>query len=225
MNKRQFLITEDGSHTIYIPELDETYHSIHGAIQESRYVFIEQGLKYLTEKESVGKIRIFEVGFGTGLNALLSALYAEKYKITVQYESLEAYPLTSTEAQNLNYATLLKDPLSKEIFQNIHESPWEDWIDVSPYFQLYKINNNIRSYNVSGLVDVCFFDAFAPSKQPEMWKLGILEKVYLMIKSQGIFVTYCAKGQLKRDLISIGFEVETLPGPPGKMEMVRATKI
>ena len=225
MTKKQFLITEDGSHTIYIPELDETYHSIHGAIQESTYVFIEQGLHYLTKNENAQKIRIFEVGLGTGLNALLSATYAEEHKIPIRYKSLEAFPLNYSEAKNLNYAELLKHPLSKEIFQKIHESTWEYWIDVSPCFQLYKLKYKIQEYQETGLFDVCFFDAFAPSKQPEMWKPGILEKVNLLLRSNGVFVTYCAKGQLKRDLKHSGFEVETLPGPPGKMEMIRAIKI
>ena len=225
MKKKQFLITEDGSHTLYIPELNETYHSIHGAISESNYVFIEHGLNYYNKRQSSTGIKIFEVGFGTGLNALLSAVYAEKHKIPIRYESIEAFPLNRSETQNLNYTELIKNPFSKEIFQKIHESPWEDWIDVSPYFQLLKIKNNIQSYNAPGLFDVCFFDAFAPSKQPEMWEPDILEKIYSLLITHGVFVTYCAKGQLKRDLNSIGFEVETLPGPPEKMEMVRAIKI
>ena len=224
MNKRKFLITEDGSHTIYIPELDETYHSTHGAIQESTYVFIEQGLKYVAEKGSVERIRIFEVGFGTGLNVLLSALYAKKQRISIEYESIEAFPLNRTEIQKLNYTGLIKQPHSKEILQKIHDSPWGKWIDISSGFQLHKINLMLQDYKVKKQFDLCFFDAFAPSKQPEMWTKEILEKMYTLLTANGVFVTYCAKGQLKRDLKSIGFEVETLPGPPGKFEMVRAIK-
>ena len=225
MNKRQFLITEDGSHTIYIPELDETYHSTHGAIRESTYVFIEQGLKYVAGRGSVEKIRIFEVGFGTGLNALLSALYTKKKRISMEYESIEAFPLNRSEVQKLNYAGLIKQFRSKEIFQKIHESPWGKWIDISSGFQLRKINLKLQDYKVKEQFDLCFFDAFAPSKQPEMWTKEILEKMYALLTTNGVLVTYCAKGQLKRDLKSMGFEVETLPGPPGKFEMVRAIKI
>lgn len=224
MKKKQFLITEDGSHTIYVPELDETYHSTHGAIQESNYVFIEQGLKYIAESGSTGKIRIFELGFGTGLNALLSALYAKRHKISMKYESIEAFPLTTEEIEKLNYPSQLDEPTSAALFQKIHSSTWGKWNDISPGFQLHKINLKLQDYKVKEHFDLCFYDAFAPSKQPEIWMSEILEKMYALLSTNGVLVTYCAKGQLKRDLKSIGFEVETLTGPPGKFEMVRAIK-
>ncbi len=224
MKKKQFLITEDGSHTLYLPDLDETYHSIHGAIQESNYVFIERGLNYFAEKENVEKLRIFEVGFGTGLNTLLSAIYAEKHQLFLQYESIEPFPLEKDEIQKLNYPIITDWLFSDDLFQNIHNSSWNEWIGISTYFQLRKVKAKIQDYEGSGMFDVCYFDAFAPSKQPEMWNSEILEKFFLLLNHKGIFVTYCAKGQLKRDLKSIGFEVETLPGPPGKMQMVRAIK-
>lgn len=225
MSEKKFLITEDGSHTIYIPELDETYHSTHGAINESNHVFINNGLNYLVEREKRDNVKLFEVGFGTGLNTLLSAIYAEEHRIHLRYESLEAFPLSSLETKKLNYSELIKSPISKEVFKVIHESAWNQWIDVSTNFQLKKVKNTIGEYMGQESFDICFFDAFAPSKQPDMWELSILQKISDLLVSNGIFVTYCAKGQLKRDLKSIGFEVETLPGPPGKFEMVRATKI
>ncbi len=225
MKKRQFLITADGSHTLYIPELDETYHSIHGAIQESMFVYIEQGLNYFAEKEISEKIRIFEVGFGTGLNALLSAIYAEKHHVFLQYECLETSPLGDKEIKKLNYPAIIGGLFSKELFQNIHDSPWSEWVEICTYFQFQKIKARIQDYGVSEIFDICFFDAFAPSKQPEMWSLEVLEKVFSLLNYNGVLVTYCAKGQLKRDLKSIGFKVETLPGPPGKMQMVRAIKL
>lgn len=225
MSEKKFLITEDGSHTIYIPELDETYHSTHGAITESNHVFIENGLHYLCERTESKNIKLFELGFGTGLNTLLSAIYAEEHHIHLQYESIEAFPLNSLETQQLNYPELINNPISKEVFTVIHESAWNQWIDVSTNFQLKKVKNTITKYTAQESFDVCFFDAFAPSKQPEMWEAPILQKVSDLLVPNGIFVTYCARGQLKRDLKSIGFEVDSLPGPPGKFEMVRAIKI
>ena len=223
MSEKRFLITEDGSHTIFLPELKETYHSTHGALSESEYVFIEKGLDYAFQggKQS---IKIFELGFGTGLNALLSWIFAEKHQVLIQYQTLEAFPLTQEDIEILNYPRLIHDNSAAEKFLKIHQSKWEDWIELSDYFQLNKIENRIQDLQVDYRVDVCFFDAFAPSKQPEMWEIPILEKIKEMLVKNGILVTYCAKGQLKRDLKSLGFEVESLPGPPGKMEMVRATK-
>jgi len=225
MKEKQFLITEDGSHTLYIPELNETYHSIHGAIQESKYVYLEMGLNFFVGKEHKKNIKIFEVGFGTGLNALLVAIYAESNQINVQYESLDAFPLLSSEIIKLNYTDLIKHLQVAELFHKIHESPWDQWMEISPGFLLQKVNNTLQDYEAQRQFDVCFYDAFAPSKQPEMWELAMLKKVWGLLGINGVFVTYCAKGQLKRNLKEIGFAVDSLPGPPGKFEMVRATKI
>lgn len=225
MKERQFLITEDGSHTLFIPKLDETYHSIHGAIGESNYVFLEMGLKYFIETHRKKAVKIIEVGFGTGLNALLSAIYAGSNHIQVKYESLETFPLSTSEIQKLNHAELIGYSQSKELFQKIQGSPWDQWMEISPEFLLNKVNIPIQEYELHGQFDICFFDAFAPSKQPEMWELAVLKKVWSLLVTNGVFVTYCAKGKLKRDLKTIGFEIESLPGPPGKFEMVRAIKI
>ncbi len=224
MTDRQLLITEDGSHTLYTPEFKETYHSMHGAIQESGYVFIEQGLGFYKSRGGGRQVSIFEVGFGTGLNALLCVLYAKKNNLSIKYRSIEALPLLSSEIQQLNYPDLIEDAQATEMFIKIHESSWDQKEDISLFFNLLKIRSKIQDFSPQDHSDICFFDAFAPSKQPEMWEPAILEKIYDLLSSQGIFVTYCAKGQLKRDLTSIGFEVETLPGPPGKKEMVRAVK-
>jgi tRNA U34 5-methylaminomethyl-2-thiouridine-forming methyltransferase MnmC len=224
MNERKILITEDGSHNIYVPELDESYHSTHGAIGESKHVFIENGLNYLFEKEQKEHINIFEVGFGTGLNALLCAVYAHEHHIHIRYEGIEAFPLSGPEIQKLNYAELIKNPLSKKFFQRTHAAPWDQWVDVSSSFRLKKVKNTMSNFTSAASFDICFFDAFAPSKQPEMWEPPVLQKVRDLLVPNGVFVTYCAKGQLKRDLNNIGFLVESLPGPPGKFEMVRAIK-
>jgi len=225
MSEKKFLITEDGSHTIFIPELDETYHSTHGAIQESTYVFIEQGIAFQQSRKSHEKIRVFEVGFGTGLNALLSALFAEEHQLVIEYDTIEAFPLELAEIEKLNYQQLIDNNLVVDFFNKIHECQWEKLMGISTYFLLKKIKKALQNHELHEKYDICFFDAFAPSKQAEMWEKDVLEKVYNGLIKGGLFVTYCAKGQLKRDLKSIGYEVETLPGPPGKNEMVRAIKI
>jgi len=225
MSNRQLLVTEDGSHTFFLPELNETYHSSHGAIQESDYVFIHQGLDFLAKKNQFRSLSILEVGFGTGLNALISAIYAEKHGISIHYEGLEAFPLEASEIGGLNYAELLKGPMPKKIFPRIHQSPWSEQTEILSTFTLKKIEVKIQDYQANRLFDLCYFDAFAPNKQPEMWTSIILEKIWNLLLPRGVFVTYSAKGQLKRDLKGIGFEVETLPGPPGKMQMVRGIKI
>ena len=221
----QILVTEDGSHTIFIPELNETYHSIHGAIQESTHVYIERGLHYAVQRDQAQRIRIFELGFGTGLNALLSANYAESQGVLVEFESIEAFPLDDEMSMKLNYPERIPGAKSDHLFQKILESPWNHKYDITPNFMLTKHHVKIQDYSTSGIFDICFFDAFAPSKQAEIWEFPILEKMHSLLSKKGIFVTYCAKGQLKRDLKTLGFEVESLPGPPGKFQMVRATKI
>jgi len=225
MSEKQLLITEDGSHTLYIPELDETYHSAYGAIQESNYVFITQGLDYFKRQERAKRIKIFEVGFGTGLNALLSLIYVKSHHIDISYQSIEAFPVNQRDINMLNYPDLISDELALEMFKLIHSSSWEIWNEISPGFLLKETNDLIQDFKPEERFDLCFFDAFAPSKQPEIWDKEILEEIYVGLTDRGVFVTYCAKGQLKRDLKNIGFEIETLSGPPGKMEMVRAIKI
>lgn len=224
MSNREIIITEDGSHTLFIPELEETYHSTHGAIQESNYVFIERGLNFFVKERGLSNLRIFEVGFGTGLNALVTALHAEKNRIFIKYSCIEPFPLKSKEVDKLNYSQCMKNETAAQIFTKIHETDWGKVAEISPYFQIEKTRKYLQDYNFTKQFDICFFDAFSPSKQPEMWERGMLEKIFDGLVSRGIFVTYCAKGQLKRDLKRIGFDVETLPGPPGKMQMVRGIK-
>ena len=224
MKNKRFLITEDGSHTLYVPELDETYHSIHGARQESEHVFIQHGLRYTVQQLNKKKPSVLEVGFGTGLNAWLTAMAAQKLICPVSYTTIEAHPLTGEEVQSLNYPALATHQHEAEIFFKIHESAWEDFMEISPFFLLKKVCTTLQEYKHDQCFDICYFDAFAPSKQPEMWHIDMLKKVAGCLRDEGVFVTYCAKGQLKRDLKSLGFEVETLEGPPGKKEMVRAVK-
>ena len=216
--KHEVIITGDGSSSIFIPELNEHYHSSHGAIQEAEHVFIKHGIQQVA-KESV---TIFELGFGTGLNALLTALFAEKHKIHVTYHSIEAFPVDKALLEQLNYSELLED--TKAILKAIHAADWEADVVISEYFTLRKIEAKIEDFEIEQGVDLIYFDAFGPRAQAELWDIAILEKMYNALNEDGVLVTYCAQGQFKRDLKSLGFRVESLPGPPGKREMTRAIK-
>lgn len=215
----EIITTGDGSHSLLNRELNETYHSVHGALRESLHVFIKHGLSFFHDKYDSKDIAVFEVGFGTGLNALLTAEEAATGGFTVHYTSIEAYPLEEAVWADLNYAP---EPAQKERFARLHRSAWQEWVEALPRFHLKKLNTTLQTVALQAATfDIIYFDAFAPSKQPDMWTLPMLEKVVKALKPGGVFVTYCAKGQLKRDLKSLGLEVETLEGPPGKKEMVR----
>lgn len=219
MNTIKIIVTHDGSHSLLNEILDETYHSRHGAVQESSYVFLEKGLHYLVERSNLKTISILEVGFGTGLNALLTLTEAIKNDFNIKYTSLETFPLEQEVWMNLNYP----DPFN--FFKGIHLAPWEKMYEIDTHFNLLKLNSSLLTRQLEPVqFDLIYFDAFAPNKQPEMWELPVLEKVVNALKPGGVFVTYCAKGQVKRDLKSVGLIVESLPGPPGKREMVRALK-
>ncbi|MTI22896.1 methyltransferase [Fulvivirga sp. RKSG066] len=222
--KLHIIKTEDGSNSLYVPELKETYHSFHGAVQESRHVFIEHGLTFFNSCTRKEPIKILEVGLGTGLNALLVTEWAYKARLNVEMTSLEAYPVAVEMALSLNHADYIKVDSANEWFAQIHKSPWGKLENISDHFKLQKIESKLEEVALKNDFDVVFFDAFAPNKQSELWELPILKKTYEALCKSGVFVTYCAKGQLKRDLKSLGFEVETLVGPPGKKEMVRGVK-
>ena len=225
MSDLKIILTEDGSSSLINLELNETYHSIHGAIQESEHVFIKHGLAFFARQNTSKEISIFEVGFGTGLNALLALKYAQENCIKIRYATIEAFPVDPLLIRELNYPEILAFENSEKYFQKIHSVEWNKEEEITSYFSITKINEAIQSAQLqSESFDVIFFDAFAPDKQPEIWKLIILQKTAMAMKPKGIFVTYSAKGQLKRDLISLGLSVEKLPGPPGKREMTRAIK-
>lgn len=221
----QIIETEDGSHSLYVPSLNETYHSFHGAIRESRHVFIKQGLEHWLFQNEKNRASILEIGFGTGLNALLAIEIALLKKVNIFYHTLEPYPLEDKVVKLLNYPALMQNESLQEYFSLLHTSAWNEPIALDPFFTIQKQLSKLEEFNTEAhKFDVVFFDAFAPNKQAELWTYEMLEKVYNLMAPNGILVTYCAKGQLKRDLKSIGFEVETLPGPPGKKEMVRGGK-
>ncbi len=218
----KIITTEDGSHSLFLPELNETYHSFHGAYRESVHVFMLYGLEaWYTNNPDRFPIRIFEVGFGTGLNAWLSLVWAEQYKVPVLYHSIEPFPLEKDIYSQLNYTEVDHTIYHyAPYFQQLHEATWGEGVIMSEYFNMKK---DIITLEDAALYssDIVFFDAFAPNKQPELWTREILEKVTETMNPGAVFTTYCAKGQVKRDLSDLGLEVETLPGPPGKKEMTR----
>ena len=219
----EIISTKDGSHSLLNTELRETYHSVHGALQESMHVFIKHGLVFFSVHHPTGRINVLEVGFGTGLNALLALKFAQRTFRDVHFTSLEASPLDRSIWERLNYGELLSD---QHHFTMMHELPWGIEAALDPNFKLLKIHVMIQNIVWDReTFDVVFFDAFAPGVQPEIWELPVIRKVQAAMKHDGVFVTYSSRGQLKRDLRSISFQVESLPGPPGKKEMTRALKI
>lgn len=225
----QFIQTEDGSTTLYVPELNEHYHSVHGAIQESRHIFIRAGIDFYRqtypERSGSGKdsLHILEAGFGTGLNAFLTMQYAHGQLCPIFFHSIEKYPLSSGETDRLNYPGLLPAPVTIS-FRELHQSPWNEEIRLTPFFRLYKQEADFRDINFSATFDIVFFDAFNPDVQPHLWTAEVFERFYKALKPGGILVTYCVKGIVKQALRQVGFTLKRLPGPPGKREMLRATK-
>lgn len=217
----ELLDTQDGSHTLISKQFGVSYHSKYGAIKESEHVFIDAGLKarMLRDKDPIS---ILEYGFGTGLNAYLSFLCAQQHQRTISYTGIEAYPISQDLAATLNYPQVLEAPPST--YLQLHELDWDTPHHLSAHFSFTKILGQIEDQVFNAQFDVLFFDAFAPTAQPELWEEQLLQKAFQALKPGGIFVTYCAKGVVKRTLKSIGFKVESLPGPPGKREMTRGIK-
>lgn len=222
-NQVELKLTGDGSHTLFVPQLNENYHSYHGAYAEAIHVFIKMGLTAAQEKFT--PIKVLEIGFGTGLNATLSYQFSQTTHHPVHYSGIELHPLPLELISQLNYKEFWKDEHLDTIFDQLHSFNWNEVHQLSPDFQFQKIAGSILEYKLQpNEYEVVFFDAFAPEKQPEMWTVKLFSKLYDSLRTGGMLVTYCAKGQFKRDLKAAGFMVETLPGPPGKREMVRGIK-
>lgn len=212
--------TADGSQTLFVPELNEHYHSVKGALTESEHIFIRMGL----EHSSAESPHILEIGFGTGLNAFLTLLAADKMQKSIHYTTLERYPVSQELIRQLTYPELICPERATD-FQGLHQANWNTDVRLTPYFTLYKVETDFTSYTFPNTYDVIYFDAFAPEKQPEMWTQPLFDTLYRQLNSQGILTTYCAKGAVRRMLQAAGFTVERLPGPPGgKREILRATK-
>lgn len=220
--KTELILTEDGSHSIYVPELNEHYHSTFGAIQESNVVFIENGLKHIMKSKN--DIRIFEMGFGTGLNAYLTWLNTSYLRCKIQYTALEAFPLDMQTVKSLNYVEILNPDADANNFNRMHEAAWGQTMALSDSFLIKKQKNFLLDFIPDNMFDLVYFDAFAPEIQPELWTAAVFDKIYKMMEPGGILVTYCCKGIVKRNMKAAGFEIEKLPGPPGKREVLRAFK-
>ena len=219
--RKEIIVTEDGSHTIEIPEFNVTYHSIHGAIQESKHVFIGAGLNHCWSNSGNQELNILEMGLGTGLNALLTGLEAERQNQSVHYTAIEQFPISFNQAKTLNYGELLH---GENLFQEIHACEWGRKVSISKYCTLQKEKVDLLAYSNNNLFDLIYYDAFAPGAQPELWTKHVFEKLFQMLHSKGVLVTYCSKGDVRRAMLAAGFTVKKLPGPPGKREMLRATK-
>lgn len=218
---RRIIETGDGSHTVSIPEINVTYRSKHGAIQESRHVFIEAGLHYILNQSPDQPINIFEMGFGTGLNAFLTAIEAANSRKPVRYVSVECFPLSIKEALSLNYTNSLGN---KEWFDALHKSKWNEEVKINEYFTFRKEQSDFITYSIPLQFDIIYYDAFEPGVQPELWTAEVFEKLYAMLLPGGITITYCSKSNVRRALGAAGFIVEKIAGPRGKREIVRASK-
>lgn len=216
----ELIFTDDGSASLYDQTLNETYHSTKGAVQESMHVFIQNGLLAFSHKT---QLAIFEMGFGTGLNALLTFAHKPSAQ-KIYYHSIEKFPLSNTILEKLNYSSLCSDKL---FFQDIVYQPFNTWKNLRPDFLLYKQAIDLLLLNKiqPNFFDLIYYDAFAPKTQPELWSAKTMKFCNTILKPGGILVTYCAQGQFKRNLKEAGFEVMGLPGPPGKREITRAIKI
>lgn len=218
--EREIIQTLDGSTTIHLKEWDECYHSKHGAIQEAQHVFIKNGLSLFLNQS----VSILEIGFGTGLNAFISFLESSKLNQSINYVGVEAYPVNATEVLAMNYVDELNAKSQKEVFEKMHESKWNEKIELTAEFKLTKRKQFFDEIDDIEQFDLIYFDAFGYRVQPELWSTAIFQKMYTALRPGGKLVTYAARGVVKRSMIEVGFTVEKLPGPPGKREMFRASK-
>lgn len=219
MKNPELKITEDGSHTLYVPEIDECYHSTHGSIQESQMIFIQYGFSECGKDE----INVLEIGFGTGLNAFLTLVEAEKTRKKVNYTGLELFPVENSKAVSLNYPERIENSKRTD-FEKIHASDWNKTVEITPNFNLKKMEIDFTKADFTEKFDVIYFDAFSPEKQPEMWTSELFEKLYLCSSKNAVLTTYCCKGTVKRAMKKAGFLIEKLAGPIGKREVLRAKK-
>jgi tRNA U34 5-methylaminomethyl-2-thiouridine-forming methyltransferase MnmC len=216
----ELISTGDGSSSLYNPELNETYHSRHGALRESRHVFIQEGLEL---KHQLPKVKILEVGMGTGLNVLLTGLYALQRKQPIHLITLEPFPISHELIAQVNYADLLDQTTASEMFDMIHESSWNHDVQLNDFFAFKKLNIKLEEYTNKQVFDLIYYDAFGPHAQPELWKESVFQHLANFCTKGTTLSTYCAQGQFKRNLKAAGFKIERLPGPPGKREMTRGT--
>ncbi len=204
--------------------MNVTYHSVHGAIQESMHVFIQAGLRDSGVFDFVGVNHVLEIGFGTGLNALLTLIEADKQKNRIYYTGIELYPLNEAEINGLNYCEQLNQPHYKRLFKKMHQVEWEEMFEITDNFRLTKTKCSLLDFSTENSFFLIYFDAFDPTTQPELWTKEVFEKLYSIMAPGGILVTYCSKSDVRRAMQAAGFTIEKIPGPHGKREMVRATR-
>ena len=222
--KRKIVLTGDDSSSVFSEDVNQHYHSHFGALQESVHIFIEAGLCSGTLSH-LETISILEIGFGTGLNALLTYFKSEELHKKIYYESLELYPLTPQETGQLNYPLILPYLAAKEVFASLHRTPWNTKQLLSEHFTLQKRQiSAVEASYTSDTFDLVYFDAFSPEAQPELWTKEVFESIYKSMKKGGILLTYCTKGSVKTILKDVGFQIEKLPGPVGKREILRGRK-
>lgn len=215
---REVVVTKDGSHTLRLPEKGITYHSVNGALQEAEHVFLRAGFHAVPVTE--GPLAIFEMGFGTGLNAFLTALAAQDKNQPVHYTAVDILPLAAAETALLNYTQTLGH---SALFWQMHQCPWNKEVQLQEGFTLQKCQTTLAAFSTTRRFHLMYYDAFAPSAQPELWTEAVFKKLRTLLQPNGLLVTYCAKGNVRRALLTAGFRVERLPGPAGKREMLRAT--
>lgn len=220
--KRAIQLTADGSPTIAVPDMQVTYHSRYGAVQESRHVFIQAGLQPVLGLYS--RLHVFEMGLGTGLNALLTLQEAIRHQQPVFYQAVELYPLAAEETALLQYGRHVHDDAFDAYLQQLHRCSWEEDYLLHPLFVLHKKQHNLLHLPATPAFHLIYFDAFAPAAQPELWTEEVFRLLYQKLHPGGVLVTYCSKGVVRRAMLAAGFVVEKLPGPPGKREMLRARR-
>ncbi len=221
----QLVTTADGSKTIFNSQIGENYHSKHGALQESRHVFLNSGLKFLLDnRPGLKQVSILEVGFGTGLNFLLSADYCTSQTIRLDYSGIEAYPLSSEMIRQTGYDEYISGPMWTN-FISLYPEVLKNRLELNNFCGLQLAHCSLMDFNSSKQFDLIYFDAFASIRQPEMWNEQAITHTAQFLHSGGVFVTYAITGNLKRMLKSLGFKVEKAPGAPGKREMLRGIKL
>jgi tRNA U34 5-methylaminomethyl-2-thiouridine-forming methyltransferase MnmC len=221
--ERHLIRTGDGSHSFYVPELDEHYHSTYGAIQESSHIFINKGL--LAVDRGLQELRVLEVGFGTGLNALLTWEAGLQNNMNIRYTAMEPWPLEQGQAMQLNYPGLLKTPGAQLVFRALHEAAWGMDVSIDGHMKILKMQSRLEDALLApDRFHLVYFDAFGPDAQPELWTEEIFNMIFTCMATHGIMTTFSAKGSVRRALKNVGFDVESLEGPPGKRSMTRARK-
>lgn len=213
------ITTADGSHSVGFENTKITFHSAFGACTESRHVFINSGLNYYLENRGATELRILEMGFGTGLNALLTALCAAKLQKRIRYVSLDLFPLNIAMLQQLNYGAVLN---AAALYESIIGAPWNKPVNINDHFCIEKRQQDLLTWRPGALFDICFFDAFAPNDQPELWTEAVFKQIREQLTVGGVLTTYCSKSVVRKALLQAGFTVEKLKGPPGKREILRA---